>query len=276
MRQKESYKALFVWWTPKGFAGLMIYMKIVSWNVNGLRSVHRNGFLNWVKKEKADIICLQEIKIQEGQIPQELRDIKGYELYCNTGSRKGYAGVAVYTKQRPKKVVTTLGLERFDREGRFLRLDYENVILIALYIPQGARDQRDMGYKLEVYDLLLNYLSRIRNKNVIVIGDLNIAHTELDLARPKQNMKNTMFTPEERLQLDRLEKIGFVDTFRARNKNSGGQYSWWPYFANARQRNLGWRIDYVFVSKSLAASVKKAFILPAVKGSDHCPVGIER
>ncbi|EKD23688.1 MAG: hypothetical protein ACD_81C00194G0004 [uncultured bacterium] len=248
-------------------------MKIYSWNVNGLRSVHKKGFLEWFKKEEADIVCLQEIKLQEEQIPEELRVIKGYTAYYNTGTRKGYAGVAVYTKQIPRKVSTTLGMERFDCEGRFLRLDYDDFIVIALYIPQGARDKRNLTYKLEVYDTLLVYLKKLKGKNVIVIGDLNIAHTELDLARPKQNTKNIMFTPEEREKLDALEKLGFVDTFRTENKE-GGNYSWWPYFANARERNLGWRIDYVFVSKMFATRVKKAFILPSVRGSDHCPVGI--
>lgn len=249
-------------------------MKVISWNVNGLRSVCRNGFLDWLKEEGADIVCLQEIKVQEDQIPEDMRVIKGYAAYYNTGSRKGYAGVAVYTKQIPRNVISTLGMERFDREGRFLRLDYDDCILIALYIPQGARDKRDMAYKLEVYDLLVKYLAKLRNKNVIVIGDLNIAHTELDLARPKQNMKNTMFTPEERLQLDRLKQLGFVDTFRMRNKE-GGNYSWWPYFANARERNLGWRIDYVLVSRAFAKNIKEAFIMSNVKGSDHCPVGVK-
>jgi exodeoxyribonuclease-3 len=249
-------------------------MTIYSWNVNGLRSVHKKGFLEWFKKTKPDIVCLQEIKIQEDQIPEEILAIKGYTQYYNTGGRKGYAGVAVYTKKEPKKVETLLGFERFDREGRFLRLDYDDFILIALYIPQGARDKRDMGYKLEVYDVLLKYLGKLKNKKVIVIGDLNIAHTELDLARPRQNVKNTMFTPEEREKIDAIMRLGFVDTFRMFNKE-GGNYSWWPYFANARERNLGWRIDYVLASKLLVVSIKKAFIAPAIKGSDHCPVGIQ-
>lgn len=248
-------------------------MKIVSWNVNGLRSVSQKGFLEWLKKEKADIVCLQEIKLQEDQIPEELRAMKGYVAYYNTGGRKGYAGVAVYAKREPRKVSTVLGMERFDAEGRFLRLDFDDLIVIVLYMPQGARDKRNLAYKLEAYDRLLNYFSRLRNKKVIVIGDLNIAHTELDLARPKQNQKNTMFTPEERSQLDTLVGLGFVDTFRMFNKEVGN-YSWWPYFANARERNLGWRIDYVFVSKPLVNNIQKAFILPAVKGSDHCPIGI--
>ncbi len=250
------------------------YMKIVSWNVNGLRSVHKKGFLDFLKKEKADIICLQEIKIQEDQIPSEIGAIKGYEQYYNTGSRKGYAGVAVYSKARPVKVSTTLGMERFDNEGRFLRLDYDDFILIALYMPQGARDKRDMTYKLEAYDLLLGYLAKIRNRKVVVIGDLNIAHKEIDLARPKQNMKNTMFTPEERERLDALVALGFVDTFRMFN-GENANYSWWPYFADARERNLGWRIDDVVVSKPFRERLKKAFILPGVMGSDHCPIGVE-
>lgn len=249
-------------------------MMIYSWNVNGLRSVHRNGFLQWLKGAKADIICLQEIKIQEDQIPEEITTLKGYGQYYNTGGRKGYAGVAVYTKKEPKKIEILLGVERFDREGRFLRLDYDDFILIALYMPQGARDKRDMGYKLEVYDALTKYLAKLKTKKVIVIGDMNIAHGELDLARPKQNVRNTMFTPEEREKLDAIMALGFIDTFRIFNKE-GAHYSWWPYFANARARNLGWRLDYIFASKELGKNIRKAFIAPAVKGSDHCPVGIQ-
>ncbi len=256
-----------------GHEATFLSMKIVSWNVNGLRSVQGKNFLEWFKKERADIVCLQEIKIQSEQIPEALRTIKGYELYLNTGERKGYAGVAVYTKQKPLKVSAALGMERFDREGRFLRLDYADYILIALYMPQGSRDKRDLPYKLEVYDRLLKYLGKIKSKPVLVIGDMNIAHTELDLARPKQNQKNVMFTPGERHQLDTLAALGFVDTFRRCTKGDG-HYTWWPYFANARQRNLGWRIDYIFASKQLALKIKKAFILPEVYGSDHCPIGV--
>lgn len=255
-------------------AGKEKRLKIISWNVNGLRSVCRNGFLEWLKKEDPDVLCLQEIKIQEEQLPQEICSLRGYVAYYNTGARKGYAGVAVYTKETPKKVERMLGVERFDREGRFLRLDYAEFSVIALYVPQGGRDKRDLAYKLEVYDALSAYMKKLKNKKVFIAGDLNIAHTELDLARPKQNAKNIMFTPEERARLDAIMRMGFVDTFRIFHKE-GGKYSWWPYFANARERNLGWRIDYVLASQALEKDLTNALILPDITGSDHCPIGVQ-
>jgi exodeoxyribonuclease-3 len=165
-------------------------------------------------------------------------------------------------------------MERFDQEGRMLKLKYPDCLLVNLYLPHGGRKKENLDYKLKVYSFLLDYLQKIRDKKVVVIGDFNVAHKEIDLARPKQNQNNIMFTPKEREQIDRLIDLGFIDSFRKFNKK-GGYHTWWPYFAQARERNLGWRIDYTFVSRKLAPRLKDAFILPEVKGSDHCPIGIE-
>jgi exodeoxyribonuclease-3 len=249
-------------------------MKIISWNVNGLRSVAKHGFREWLIKSGADIVCLQETKLQAEQVPPELRDVPGYHFYGNYAEKKGYSGVAVYTKEAPKKTESSLGMKQFDDEGRMLRLDYGDFIFIGCYIPHGGREKEKLGYKLEVYSALLKYLSKIKSKNVVIAGDFNVAHTEFDLARPKENKNGIMFTPEEREQIDRLSALGFSDTFR-KFHTDGGHYSWWPYYAQARERNLGWRIDYCFASGPLSSKIEKAFILPAVTGSDHCPVGIE-
>ncbi|MGB7957993.1 MAG: exodeoxyribonuclease III [Minisyncoccia bacterium] len=249
-------------------------MKIISWNVNGLRLVYQKGFPAWLEKCGADIVCVQEVKAQATTVPQDLFSGSKYSFVANYAERPGYSGVGVYYKERPKKIEMKLGHVRFDSEGRMVRLDYPDFTFIGLYIPNGARDQRDMAYKLEVYEHLFKYLKIIKQKNVVLAGDFNIAHAEIDLARPKENKNNTMFTPEERKQFDAMESLGFIDSFRKLHA-SGGHYSWWPYFANARERNLGWRIDYVFVSKNLVPKLKESFILPAVTSSDHCPVGVE-
>jgi exodeoxyribonuclease-3 len=249
-------------------------VKILSWNVNGIRAVHGRDFLGWLAGTGADIVCLQETKAQPEQLVPELIRPEGYHSYFNSAVKKGYSGVAVYTKEKPLKVKDVLGHERFDSEGRLLELHYKDLVLMNLYLPQGGRQKENLDYKLEVYSHLIDHIRRFRDKNLVLIGDFNIAHTELDLARPKQNMKNIMFTPEERERLSSLLGLGLVDTFRQFN-NEGGNYTWWPYFVNARQRNLGWRIDYTFTSQALTARLKRAFILPDVMGSDHCPIGIE-
>ncbi len=250
-------------------------MKILSWNVNGIRAVYKKNFLNWFRKSQADIVCLQEIKAQKNQIPPDLLSPPHYFVYVNPARRKGYAGALIYTKQKPNEMNTKMGLERFDKEGRILELYYPNLILINLYLPHGGRQKENLDYKLKVYEYLLQRLKRFKNKKVILIGDFNIAHQEIDLARPKDNQNNVMFTAEERKQIDKIITLGFIDTFRKFYPHSSGHYTWWPYFYNARNRNLGWRIDYIFVSKPLALHLKKAFILPKVMGSDHCPIGIE-
>lgn len=267
-------------------------MKIISWNVNGLRAVCRKGFWKWLKKFGADIVCLQEIKIQAKNLSEVNRNLIGSQSkilsaynadkttadmpirFFNYADKPGYSGVAIFTKRKPVNVELNIGHKRFDSEGRFLRLDFKDFTLINLYLPHGGRDKKNLIYKLQVYKFLLEQLKKLKSKNIILIGDFNIAHTELDLARPKQNKNNIMFTPTEREQIDTLVELGFADTFRMFHKEENN-YTWWPYFANARARNLGWRIDYCFTSKSLTPKVKSAFILPDVFGSDHCPVGIE-
>lgn len=250
-------------------------IKIISWNVNGLRSVYRKGFLQIFKKIDADIFCLQEIKVQANTIPAELKDIFGYYSYFNFAQKPGYSGVAIYSKEKPLKISSKIGLDRFDNEGRLLRLDFKDFILLNVYLPHGGRQKQNLEYKLRAYKELLALASEIKGKKVVIAGDFNVAHEEIDLARPKNNQKNIMFTPKERQQLDGLVEMQFTDTFRKFNKE-GGNYTWWPWLANARIRNIGWRIDYIFVSQKFLASLKKAYILKEVMGSDHCPVVIEK
>lgn len=249
-------------------------MKIVSWNVNGIRAVHKHGFLDFLDHYSPEILCLQEIKCDQDHLPSELKNISGYYSFFNPAIKKGYSGTAVYTKERPINVETKLGLERFDNEGRLLRLDFPDFTLINLYLPHGGRQKENLEYKITVYGTLHKYLLNLKSPHKILIGDFNIAHKEIDLARPKDNVNNIMFTLEEREQIESLIDLGFVDTFRMFNKE-GGNYSWWPYFLKARERNLGWRIDYTFVSKSLELRIKDAFLLPLILGSDHCPIGIK-
>ncbi|MBU3964693.1 exodeoxyribonuclease III [Patescibacteria group bacterium] len=249
-------------------------MKIISWNVNGLRANYKKGFLDWFKNAKADIVCLQEIRSNNSDLPEELRKISGYNLFLNPAQKSGYSGTAIYTKQTPIKETLMIDLDRFDKEGRIIQLDFPEFILINLYLPHGGRQKENLDYKLEAYDYLLNCLKTIKSKKVVVVGDFNIAHQEIDLARPKDNKNNTMFTTEERERIDEIIKLGFIDSFRKFN-NTAGNYTWWPYLANARERNIGWRIDYCFASALLEDNIKGAFILNKVMGSDHCPVGIE-
>ncbi len=247
-------------------------MQIISWNVNGLRAVHKKNFLELFNQQKADIFCLQEIKADPEQLPEELRPINGYFSYFNSASKKGYSGVAVYSKEKPLSVKTKLGLERFNQEGRFLQLEFTDFILINIYLPHGGREKENLSYKLESYQELLNYLPKI-SKPVILIGDFNIAHQEIDLERPKDNKNNIMFTSEEREKIDQLLSLGFKDSFRLFNQNNGN-YTWWPYRLNARSRNLGWRLDYAFVSQSWSGKIKSASILKEVFGSDHGPISL--
>lgn len=249
-------------------------MKIISWNVNGLRSVYKKGFLEWFEKINADIVCLQETKAQKKQLTPDLIKLENYHSFFNSAQKKGYSGVAVYSKNKPRVVKRKLGMKRFDSEGRLLELEYPDFTLVNLYMPHGSRQKENLDYKLECYKYLFKNLEKVKNKKIILIGDFNIAHKEIDLARPKQNKNNVMFTPQERKQIDKLIKLGFIDSFRKFHKR-GGNYTWWAYMANAKQRNLGWRIDYAFLSKRLINSLKNAFILSKVKGSDHCPIGVE-
>jgi exodeoxyribonuclease-3 len=249
-------------------------MKIVSCNVNGIRSAYKKGFLDFVKSEKPDIVCLQEIKARSEDFPQELLDLKGYFSFINPAEKRGYSGVAVFTKEKPISVSKKLGLDRFDKEGRLLELEYDDFILLNLYFPHGGRQKENLDYKLEVYRKVFERIKRLKNKNIILIGDFNIAHEEIDLARPKENKNNIMFSPEERSQIDKLTSLGFVDSFRQFN-NKTGKYTWWPYAFNAKERNMGWRIDYAFISQKLKSKLIAGRIFPKVKCSDHCPIGVE-
>ena len=249
-------------------------MKILGCNVNGIRAAYKKGFLKWLEDSRADIVCLQETRATREQLPDDLLDIKGYYLYLNPALKKGYSGTAIYAKQKPIKIDCKMGTKRFDQEGRFIKLEYSDFDLINIYFPHGGREKNNLQYKLETYKRFLNYLKINKSKNIILVGDFNVAHKEIDLARPKQNHKNIMFTSEERAQIDEIIQAGFVDTFREFHKKSG-HYTWWPYSFNAKERNLGWRIDYIFTSKKMALKLKRAFILNKVNISDHCPIGIE-
>lgn len=251
-------------------------MKIVSWNVNGYRAVLKKGFADFLKAEKPDILCLQETKVCEEQLAPADTFFPGYTPVWRCAERKGYSGVGVFFRQAPLSIKKGFGEDRFDNEGRTLWLEYPSFHLLNVYFPNGGQGPERIKYKLEFYEAFLKHIERLRKtgKAVIFCGDVNTAHREIDLARPKENEKNTGFLPEERAWLDKITEKGWVDTFREFNKEPG-QYTWWDYKTRARERNVGWRIDYFFVNKEKAPLIKDAFILPAVQGSDHCPLGIE-
>lgn len=248
-------------------------MKLISWNVNGLRAVLKKGFLDFVRKEKPDVLCLQEIKAAREDVTVEL---PGYEQFWNSAERKGYSGTAVFTRVKPLKVVNGLGIDKHDAEGRVIRVEFPDFFLVNVYTPNSKRGLERLPYRTKEWDVdfLKTMRSLEKKKPVIFCGDLNVAHTEIDLANPKTNMKNHGFTPEERAGFDRIVEAGYVDSFRVFEK-SGGHYTWWSPMSNARARNIGWRIDYFCLSKALAPRLKKAWILPHVLGSDHCPVAVE-
>ncbi len=252
-------------------------MKLVSWNVNGLRAVVRNGFMQALDRMNPDILCLQEIKLQKEQIPQEIKDLNGYRSYWHFARKKGYSGVATLTRWDPQEVRTGLGLEKFDAEGRVLMTEFELFILFNIYFPNGQRDQGRVDYKLEFYAELLKIINALRaqGKRVIITGDFNTAHREIDLKNPKSNQNTSGFLPEERAWIDRYLQDGWIDTFRHFHPDLADQYTWWSYRFNARKRNIGWRIDYFMVSENVLPHLTDAFILPEIGGSDHCPVGIE-
>jgi len=249
-------------------------VKIVTWNVNGIRSCVKSGFLDWITKCGADFVCLQEIKADEESIDMFVRHPDGYNSFFNPAAKKGYAGTGIYFKKEPQNICINLGYEQFDNDGRVIQFEYPDFSLINLYMPNGGRDKSAFPFKFKAYEYLFSHLKSLKDKPVILVGDFNVAHTFLDLARPKENVGNTMFTPEERKLLDELLKLGFTDSLRI-FKNDNGHYSWWPYAFDARNRNLGWRIDYIFVSNSIANKVKNCTTHPEVLGSDHGPVVLE-
>lgn len=246
-------------------------MQITSWNINGIRSAYSKQQA-WFTENTADIVCLQEIKAQDKQIPFSANDLSKPYLYFNCARQPGYAGVAVLSKIKPLNVERELGHPRFDMEGRLLRLDYPEFTLLNLYLPHGGRQKENLPYKLEVYRVLLKYLQSLKGP-VILAGDFNIARSDLDLARPKQNFDNIMFTEAERACLDQLIQLGYLDTFRLLHPEDKA-YTWWPYLAEARTNNIGWRIDYIFLSQSLSNNLGQADTHPNQFGSDHCPISV--
>lgn len=245
-------------------------MKLISWNVNGLRAAMGKGFMDTFAQLDADAFCLNETKLQPGQI--EL-DLPGYHQYWNSAEKKGYSGVAVFTRQEPLSVRYGIGVDEFDHEGRVLTLEMPQFFLVSCYTPNSQDGLKRLEYRMRWEDAFLSYLKSLeREKPVVLCGDLNVAHQEIDIKNPKSNRMNAGFTDQEREKMTCLLNAGFVDTFRALHPDETGAYSWWSYRFHARENNAGWRIDYFIVSESLRGHVREAAIHPEIFGSDHCPV----
>jgi exodeoxyribonuclease-3 len=251
-------------------------MKLISWNVNGVRAVVKKGFLDWLEQAQPDILCLQETKAHVDQLTAEILTDHGYHTYWHSGERRGYSGVATFCKEEPLYVQEGLGIERYDAEGRVLVTEHENFLLYNIYFPNGQKDDERLQYKLDFYDDLLPIINEQvgSGNNVVVTGDWNTAHHPIDLARPKQNVNTSGFMPIEREKLDMYVENGWIDTFRLFHQE-GERYSWWTYRFGARERNVGWRIDYFFVNEGLLDNVVDADIHDEIMGSDHCPVFLE-
>jgi exodeoxyribonuclease-3 len=251
-------------------------LRILSWNVNGLRAVHKKGLLDWLAREKPDILCLQETKAHEEQLPGALRVVEGYGAWFSSAEKKGYSGVALYSRPEPREVKTGFGRKKFDVEGRIIIADYGAFVLYNIYFPNGKMSKERLEYKMDFYDAFLDHAERTRKqgRDIVVCGDVNTAHKEIDLARPKDNETVSGFLPVERAWIDKLLARGYVDAFRMFDERPG-MYTWWDLKSRARERNVGWRIDYFFVNEELAERVESSFILSDVTGSDHCPIGLE-
>lgn len=247
-------------------------MKLISWNVNGLRACVGKGFTDFLTKEDADIFCIQETKLQEGQIDL---DLPGYYQYWNYAEKKGYSGTAIFTKTQPSSVFYGIGVEEHDHEGRVITLEYEDFYIITVYTPNSQDGLARLPYRMKWEEDFLSYLKKLEeHKPVIFCGDLNVAHKEIDLKNPKSNRKNAGFSDEERAKFSILTESGFLDTFRYFYPDMEGIYSWWSYRFSARAKNAGWRIDYFLVSDVLKDRLEDAVIYTEVMGSDHCPVGL--
>ena len=258
-------------------------MRVVSWNVNGIRACVRRGFVDFLDRSGADILGVQEVRALPEEIPPAARTPTDWHAVFAVAERRGYSGVGIYSKFQPVLVETSLGEPRFDIEGRFIaahfRIDRGRFAVVNVYFPKGSGKDRDnsrVGYKLDFYRAVFDRAQQLRRRcPVLVIGDFNTAHREIDLARPKSNVKNSGFLPEERVELDRWLEAGWVDTFRALHPDQPDHYTWWRQWGGARERNVGWRIDYVLASPSAMERLKDAFIWPNERGSDHCPVGVD-
>ncbi len=251
--------------------------KIISYNVNGIRAAISKGFIDWLMLENPDIICLQELKAQTEQIPILDFESIGYRCFCYPAEKKGYSGVAIFTKQQPDQVQFGMGIEKYDREGRFIRADYGDVSVVSVYHPSGTSGDERQDFKMQWLADFQNYIKELQKTrpNLILCGDYNICHEPIDIHDPIRNAKSSGFLPEEREWIDGFMKSGFVDSFRKLHPNEAHQYSWWSFRTRARDRNLGWRIDYELVSESIANRMKNAGILQDVVHSDHCPITLE-
>ncbi|PAF51628.1 exodeoxyribonuclease III [Helicobacter sp. 13S00477-4] len=248
-------------------------MKLISWNVNGLRACMNKGFMDFFRSINADIFCIQESKMT----PQQAEfKFKGYEEYWNSAEKKGYSGTVIFSKTTPINVSYDMGISHHDQEGRIITAEYNSFYLVNVYTPNSKRELERLPYRMEWEDDFRTFLKQLEKKKpVIICGDLNVAHKEIDLKNPKTNRKNAGFTDEEREKFTQLLESGFTDTFRYFYPDLKGAYSWWSYMGNARQNNTGWRIDYFLCSNSLSSKLKDAKIYPNIMGSDHCPVGLE-
>ena len=253
-------------------------MRILSWNVNGIRAVEKRGFVSWMGNEEADAICIQETKAAPQQLSKdllEIRDKKGklYHAFWASAKKAGYSGVAIYSKHEPLNV-TNLGISEFDDEGRVLQAEYKDFTLISAYFPNSQDERKRLKFKLDFCDAILKLCNNYRkqNRHFVLSGDYNIAHTPIDLARPKANENNAGYLPEERAWMDTFTGAGFVDTFRHFHPGEGGHYSWWSYRMGVRERNVGWRIDYHCIDPEFLPAIKSSIIRPDVFGSDHCPI----
>ena len=251
-------------------------MKISTWNVNGLRAVLQKGFLDWTKTSDPDVICLQEIKAKAIQVEEEVQNLDGYQSFWNPAQRAGYSGVLTYSKKEPVETKFGLGIPRFDEEGRLIRTEFPGFYLYNIYFPNGKRDQTRLDYKLDFYAQLLEECDQLHKdgKRIVITGDFNTAHNDIDLANPKANSKVSGFLPEERAWIDRYMEHGFVDAFRVLYPERV-QYTWWTYRFGARKRNIGWRLDYYLVSESMMTYVNDVVVQDQVLGSDHCPVTLD-
>ena len=248
-------------------------MKLISWNVNGIRACVNKGFMEFFDNIDADIFCIQETKMQEGQLKL---DVENYYQYWNYAEKKGYSGTAIFTKQKPLNVINGLGKEEHDKEGRVITLEYDNFFLVNCYTPNAKRELERLEYRQEWEDEIREYLIKLdKLKPIIYCGDLNVAHNEIDLKNPKSNVGNAGFTNEEREKMTKLLDSGFVDTFRYKYPTKEGAYSWWSYMFHARENNAGWRIDYFIISDRIKDKIEDAKIHSEILGSDHCPVELD-
>ena len=252
-------------------------MKLISWNVNGLRAVMNKGFKDFFDKIDADIFCIQETKMQENQVDDNIKEIvKEYNSYWNSAEKKGYSGTAIFSKEKPINVTYGIGKEEHDKEGRVITLEFEKFYMVNIYTPNSKRELERLDYRQIWEDEIRKYLLKLNvDKPVIMCGDLNVAHNEIDLKNPKTNRRNAGFTDEERNKMTELLDAGFTDTFRYKYPDVEGKYSWWSYMFRAREKNAGWRIDYFIVSNSLNENIIDAKILDDILGSDHCPVELD-